>query len=410
MKKLIILLLAAGLLSLSCVDTQKILKQADSLLAQKKYKSAYDFLDKADPQNKYPDLVILKIKILIDGGQYTHETKTISLVDYLPGQNAYDIQWDKIKDVPYTIRPEEILSKQIEKHSENGELYQVLGEYYAWLARYDYVYDNNAMQAHFKMAVEKLTAAQSRQPLDGDGLYALGMAYSMTQELLKSIDCFNQAVTLGNKKPEVYFSLAGSQSAAGEDVQAIENGKKAFELYPDNHDKEAAALNIATCYESLRDYDNAEKFLISARQTLPQSDALTSWLLYAYVQDGKVKDAEALFEDEIVKNPLSLGNLQNLMSGFGEYPNRNDFLPFLKHLRKKYAKKNDVLAGLYFCEGFCDLMDKKLKAGNAAMKKSKSCAEKVKPLPQEFLDYFKPVDPKLFEKEQALIKQYYQAK
>jgi tetratricopeptide (TPR) repeat protein len=303
------------------------------------------------------------------------------------------------------------LSQQIQKHPENWGLYQVLGEYYVYLARYDSGYnDDNAMQAHFKMAVEKLTTAQTHQPLDGDGLYALGMAYSMSQELLKSIDCFNQALALGNKKHEVYFSLAGSQSAAGEDVQAIENGQKAFELYPDDHDKEAAALGIATNYENMKDYDNAEKFMISARQTLPQSDVLSSWLLYAYLQDDKVKEAEALFEDEVVKNPLSLGNLQNLMSGFGEYPNRNDLLPFLKRLRKKYAVKNDVLAGLYFCEGSLDLMDKKTKAGESALKKSKSCAEKVKPAPQEFLDYFKPVDPKLFDKEQALLKQYFQVK
>ena len=404
---MIVLMLFVSFLSLACgPDTQKILNRAKFLAAQKKYKTAYDLLVQSDPQNKYPDLVIERVKILMDGAIYDFESKNFYFIDPTQILDWASFNQAKSHSQACVIQPEALLNHLIEKYPDAWGVYQTLGEYYVWLSRYEEMYSVQAAQGYLVVALEKLTPVLDHQALDGDGLYALGVIYSQQQELLKAVDCFNQAQQKGNHSAELYYALAQAQETLGQNVQSINSAQKAYGLYTDIRYKEASALLIATNYNTMKDFDNYEKCLLSAQKDLPQSVTLTNWLIDAYIKNGEMKNAEDVVETILNKSILDPSTLPSLSGMFEGKVHQKEFSSFLKRMKKKYGGKKNVLAGLYFCEGMVQLSSGKEKDASAAFKKSESIAKTLNPPSPDFIKWLRSDEFKEFVKEKGFVRLY----
>jgi predicted Zn-dependent protease len=363
-------------------------------LAQKKYQSAYDALEKADPKNQYPDLALKKIKIALEDGIYNPDEKNFSFKDLSSGQSLSKVRQEKAEGPFYNLRPEEVLNDLIKKHPGDWRFYQPLAQYYVWLAMNNGDYSSNESQAYLKLAQEKYMVAFNHQVLDAEGQYGLGLVHFYQQDFMEAVTCFNQAVEKGDQTPDAYYMLAYTQSYTGQHIQSIPNAQKAFELYTDPTCKETAAQLVAMDYEAMKDDRNAEKFLVSASQTLPGSRTISSAIFDLDLKIGDMKNAGALAEEFLLQNPTDLNNLHNLTHLYNSAKRTKDFYLFLKRMKRQYAKKNEILASLYLCEGLSELTEHKKKEAKAAFKKSAVIAKKVTPSNEVFLKYVQSLSGK----------------
>ena len=128
MKKIIFfcILIVSGALAAQ-TDT---IKEANDLVEQRKYKSAFDLLEKADPENENPDIVIMKTDIVLKYFIQSDMHVMFALKDLKRDDDIAELRKGAGSFAMNLFDPAEALSRLIKKHPKNYRLYRALGFYY----------------------------------------------------------------------------------------------------------------------------------------------------------------------------------------------------------------------------------------------------------------------------------------
>jgi tetratricopeptide (TPR) repeat protein len=372
MNKLWVLPIAAFVLVSCGVSKQKVLKEVDSLLTQKKYESAYLLLEKADPKNQVPDLVLEKVQIALDDFISTENLKTFCFKDMAIDQNVEDFRGQKGNDVRHALNPEEALSALLEKFPEDWRLYKALGEYdYQVYLNHDKLEPDKGL-SRLKLAQSYLFQATNHQAADSQSLYHLGMVDLYLQDVKSAEVCFKAVILQGNSSADNYYNLAFTQYSQGEFAPSLDNAQKALDLYPNPPEKALCAHLLALAAMALHDDNAAVKYFELIRSFQPQDYETLKSLLTLYLKQGDADKAMPLGQAMLAIAPSNASILENISDIYLQYGRVNEFYDFLHKMIFLYAHQNQVLGNLYFYQANADLFVNHKKSARTSLRMAKT--------------------------------------
>ena len=379
MQKLFALFLISFLLVSCTVSKQKVLTQVDTLLTQKKYESAYALLEKADPKNLVPDMVLEKVQIAMDDYVFTENLKIFCFKDIAIDQNVEDFRGQKGTYTRYTLNPEEALSGVLQKFPEDWRLYQALGEYdYQLYLNHDKLEADKGL-ARLKLAQSYFYQASVHQSADSRSYYHLGLVDLYLQDYKSAEECFKTAIRQGNTTADNYYNLAFTQYTLGEIAPSVDNAEKALNLYRALPEKALCAHLLALAAMSLRDENGAIKYFELIHSFQPQDYEALKTLLTLYLKHGTVDKVLPIAQAMLAIQPSNASILQDVYGGYLQYGRVNEFYDFLHQMIFMYAHQDAVLGNLYFYQANADLLVNHKKSARTSLKMARIFFTKVLP-------------------------------
>ncbi len=375
MKKISFLLFVLFSLTTFAQTNDSIIRKAKTLIAQKKYESAYNLLEKADPSNEKPDVVLLKEDILIKYyvTSIMHQmfalkdlNKDEDISDYRGTNGAYNI---------HVFPADSILLNLLKKYPDNCKLNKGLGDYYfEVLLRYggNWLKDKETLmqltQTYFQRAVEGKCA-------DYFAYYALGYIRLIQQKLKESIPYFLQSIKLNDQYPSARYNLAYAYMFSGDLKNALKHAKKSLELYDAPEYKSDAARMTGQIYWEMNDNAHAIKYFETANQIDPGNYYNLRPLLALYLETENPKTMETTkrFFDLDPENPTIYNDLEELFMNNNKL---DTLIDFYKSQFQAYHNNMKVQGNLNFYLGRIFLNKDKKKA-KIYFSKARQIFEKV---------------------------------
>ncbi|MCI1186759.1 tetratricopeptide repeat protein [Hymenobacter sp. DH14] len=255
------------------------LAQGAQLETEKKYESAYQALDKVDPKNQQPDVVLQKEKVLLRYYLIALNFQGFGLKDLAPGETIGRLRGKPgqysmhLLDIPKTL-------KQLQKQfPQNYRLSQGLGDYY-YQAVLCHCGEQDKTEAQLlDLVIEHYGQAHAHQLGDFMTYYAVGYAHLAQGRAEASIAPFEKAIALNSQYPDSPYNLAFALMQLKRPAEAIPYAQTSLRLYTDPEMKADAARMLGTLHQRTQQPNEAKKALLQSLELQPQNYATLRNLL-----------------------------------------------------------------------------------------------------------------------------------
>jgi tetratricopeptide (TPR) repeat protein len=321
----------------------EIIKQANYLIASKKYESAFKLLDNFDPQNSKPDIVLLKSDIVLNyfAKSIMHQSFALKdigenedIMDYRDSEDSFSLQ---------LFQADSILIKLIETHPANCKLYKGLGEFYneAYLK-----YGNRWLKDENELLA--LIQSNSQKAIDGNcadymSYYILGFINLVQEKYKESIPYFLKSIEMNNDRAISHYNLAYSYLFVNDWQNALKHAKNALDMYTYKPYKSDAARMLGQIYTQLKDDKNALESYELADKIEPENYEHLKSLLNFYVKTGNKKADETAktFFNLAPENPTIYNDLEEI---YYRNEKEKDLIAFFKS-QLSFLKDNYIVQG-----------------------------------------------------------------
>ena len=347
MKQIGILLLVLFSYSAFAQTELQTIKKANELIADKKYETAFTLLDKFDPDNNKPDIVLLKQEILLGYFVTSLMHQAFSLKDIDKSEDILDYRGkDGVSDV-HMFQADSILEGLITRHPANCKLYKALGDYYyevhlkyggRWLKEDSELFP--LMETNFKKAVDGNCAEFMTY-------YSLGYINLVQEKTAESIPWFLKSIALNKEHASSHYNLAYAYLFTDDRANALTHAKNALELYQGAEYKSDAAQMVAQIYTELGENSNALTYHEKAFEIDPGNYNNNRSLLGLYVKQNHKKAGEMTrqFFDRAPDNPTIYNDLEAI---YLDNKKDKDLIAFYNSQLPLYKQNEKVLGGLNF--------------------------------------------------------------
>ena len=148
-----------------------------------------------------------------------------------------------------------------------------------------------------ELAIRCYEKAVKIRPEDSISYYNIGSIYQIKNKHAQACDYFRKAYDIDNKESYL-ISLALSEMKAGFIEDAAKHYKALALLHPE---KDSFQYNLASCYELLRDYEQAIIIMKRLLSRNPKSVSMAQKLANLYIEIRQFRQAKDLYDDIILK-------------------------------------------------------------------------------------------------------------
>jgi tetratricopeptide (TPR) repeat protein len=343
MRKIITLILTLLALTAFGQTETETIRKANNLIANKKYKSAFNLLDSFDSKNSKPDIVLLKEDILLQYFVTSIAHQMFALKDLEQNEDIMDYRGKKGPFDMQMFQVDSILEALIKIYPTNCKLYKGLGEFYyevhlkydgKWLKSDDELFP--LIQTNFQKAVDGNCA-------DYLSHYVLGYTNLVQEKSKESIPYFLKSIELNNDYPSSHYNLAYAYLQTDDRKNALKFAKNSLDLYTDQTYKSDAARMLGQIYTELNDDKNALMNYELADKIEPDNYYNLKPLLYLYVKTDSKKAIETsrAFFNLAPANPKIYSDLEGIYLGNKK---ESDLITFYKSQLPTF-KDNDKVQG-----------------------------------------------------------------
>jgi len=340
---LLVFILSATLL----IGQESPIAQAEALIEEKKYESAYKILDAADPTNSNPEIAIAKSDLLLNYFITSFMHQMFALKDLEKGEDLMELRGSEGSFSMYNFNPDSVLLNLIEEHPTNYELKKELGFFYhdvhlkypnSWLI------SDSLVVANFKNYYKE---AYDNDVYDHWSTYGLGYAYLINQDYESSIPYFEKSIELKNDYPSSHYNLAYAYLYSEQKRKAIASAEAAMNLYDFPEYKSDAARMIAVIYLELEESEKAHDYYLQADKIQPDDYYNLKPLLNLEVALDKKTYVERT-EQFFLLAPDNAGIYNDLNEIYLTNDKADALLDFYATQHAKYAEDKKVDGNLYF--------------------------------------------------------------
>ncbi len=261
----------------------KVLQKADSLVAARKYNSAFKLLNSYDKENGNPAIVLKKTDIALNYfvssiGFETFSFKDLekdeSLAKYRSGAGNYDM---------YAFRINRVLDSLVQVNPRNFDLYQGLGKYYYQAhMKYEDGLGKSTAQL-FNLMEYNLNAAIEHNAGDYESHYILGYVALSRKYYRDAIPHLLRSLELNKDYAPACYNLAFAYLYSNDRANTLKYAKLAHDLYQDAAFKADAARMTAVAYSELKDLSNAISYYTLSDKEDPNNYYTLKPLLTLYL-------------------------------------------------------------------------------------------------------------------------------
>lgn len=322
----------------------------DALLSAGKYESAYKMLDKADPKNQQPDIVIAKTDLLLKYYVKSNMHQLFGLKDMKPTEDITRLREQNGSYSMIAFAPDSVLNKLIITNPANYKLRKALGNYYqdvyfnypdSWFIPDSVIVDK------FR---DNYLLAYKNGVFDYKSLYGLGYAYLTDEDYKSAILYFQKSIELKKDAPESYFNLASAYLNSDQPQFALPNAQKALEMYVEPEDKVDAARMTAQIYLELKQKNNAMNYFQKANDIQP-NDYYTLMPLLGLELELDNANYKNLTADIFSLAPDNPVVYQDLLNAYKENEKESEFMSFLESQKMNYRNNTKIQAHICFYSG-----------------------------------------------------------
>jgi len=339
-----IIILAIG----STVFSQiPLLEASEKLIKEKKYETAFNKLNEADPNNDDPDILVAKTDLLLKYFVTSIMHKMFALKDLEAHEDIYEIRGSEGSFAIVVFDPDSLLNRLIKKYPSKYELQKTLGYYFHEI---HLKYGTNCALSDEEVMTAFLSnylTAYDHGLYDYWSTYGIGYAYISTGKYKEAIPFFEKSIELKGDYPSSHYNLAIAYLYNDRREIAIASAKVALELYQESTTKSDAARVIAVIYEELLNNEKALEFYKRANEIDPKNYYTLKPLLALSLKmnSGSHKELTDSFLHLAPTNPTIY---QDLMEMYYQLEKEKELAEFLGKKEKEFLKEPKVLANLYF--------------------------------------------------------------
>ncbi|MDO7850614.1 hypothetical protein [Hymenobacter convexus] len=273
-----LVLLAQPALS-QAVTPAAALAQAAKLEAEKKYESAYQILDKADPKNQQPEVVLQKEKLLLRYYLIAINFQAFGLKDLAPGETVERLRGKEGQYSTHLLDIPKTLTQLQKRFPQDYRLSQGLGDYY-YRAVLCHCGEQDKTEAQLlDLVIAHYSQAHAHQLGDFMTYYAVGYAHLAQGRAQPSVAPFEKSIALNAQYPDSPYNLAYALMLLKEPARAIPYAQTSLRLYTDPEMKADAARLLGTLYQRTQRPAEAKKALLQSLDLQPQHYATLRNLL-----------------------------------------------------------------------------------------------------------------------------------
>ncbi|QIL76514.1 hypothetical protein [Hymenobacter sp. HDW8] len=228
------------------------LKQANDLVAQRKYSSAFALLQKFDPQNSRPAVVMRKQEIALSYNITTREYEIFSMKDLALVETLEQMRAQRSYDSAYRFPIETALLNLKRRNPTNYKLDKALGDYYYSAQQCDCAEKAKGEDKLFALMVRHYEVAHLRGYGDYLSYYALGYAHERLGNFAQSVGPFRRSIQLKKDFPDAHYHLAYSLLELKQLEKSRDEVRLAMNLYTDEQFKSDAAYMLADIEEQIK--------------------------------------------------------------------------------------------------------------------------------------------------------------
>ena len=350
MKKITILLLTFMAFAGYSQAQTDVLSAAQKLIDAKKYESAYVLLDKDDPDNEKPDVVLMKEDIVLNYFVSSIMHQAFALKDLKKNEDVMDYRGKNGSFSMFSFQVDSVLLKLIAAYPDNCKLYRGLAFYYNEVL--------NKYGEYWLIDEEGLTQKaidNGKKAIDGgcgdyNTYHNTGVALLWQEETEASIPYLKKATELEPKNADAHYNLAYAYLFTEQLDNALPQAKTSYDLYKDKDLKGDAARMTGQILMEKGDYRNALKYFETADKLIPNNYYNLSPLLRLYLVTGNQKapsTAKKLFE-LAPENPTIY---QAMVEAYRFADREPELVRFYKAQLPKYVNNDMVFGNLHFYLG-----------------------------------------------------------
>jgi tetratricopeptide (TPR) repeat protein len=272
--------------------SKEAIAQAAKLETSKKYESAYAVLDKADPKDQQPEVLLQKEKLLLDYYLITIGFRGFALRDLAPDETVEKLRGKEGKYVMHLVDFPQKLTQLLKRFPQDFSLRKGLGDYY-YRALLCHCGEQDKTETELlNLVIENYGQAHAHQLGDYMSHYAVGYAHLVQKQAQRSIEPFEKSIALNPQYPTSHYNLAYALWQLDKPAQATPYAQNAFRLYSEPGLKADAARMLGELHKQQKQPAEARKAWLQSLDLQPQNYATLRSLLELSVA-SRAPDAAA---------------------------------------------------------------------------------------------------------------------
>jgi tetratricopeptide (TPR) repeat protein len=350
------------LLSSSLLHAQKSIRQANKLIAVKKYRSAWEVLDKSDPKNEKSTVALAKTDLLLNYFINTVMHKVFTLKDLQLTEKAEDFRGKDENGNLIKFDPEAVLDTLIQQHPNDYKLYEGLGNYYYNVFL---LFQENWL----KKPEELVTLIESNYTKASDhGIksylvsYRIGFAQLFLQNYTAARKSFRESVSQNSQYADAHYSLAYSCLQLNLLDTALISANRAYELFTDTFNRSDVYLLRGMIYGTKNDTVACLREYSAAASLNPKNQSMSLMLLKAELRYHG-RDLNTVSSGYFDMAPNGPETYNELINDYFKANKPTEILAFLDAKEKQYSASPEVMGNICFYRAYVYVvMDEKAKA------------------------------------------------
>ena len=271
-----------------------VLKQADQMIAQRHYASAFTMLEEFDPANDRPAVLLKKEDIALNYFVQSINHMAFSLQDLKPGEDLDSIRANFETGSMVAFMADSLLKRLIARNPDDCQLLCGYAQYYYALL---YDYNTDLWLAYVDSACLALLCHASALVCPcHKAAYQVGLYYNIDGQDDSAALYYRRAIALCDTDWNTHYNLGSVLYSQGHYAEAVSHFRAAYYGYPSSDMKADAARALGIIYsDHLNNPDSAGRYILAAHELSPGDFGNAANLLLYYLEQNDIR-ANALID------------------------------------------------------------------------------------------------------------------
>ncbi|MFO8054800.1 MAG: hypothetical protein R6U19_06510 [Bacteroidales bacterium] len=333
-------LLSAGQ-KISMVDS------AQKLINQKKFRTAYELLAKADPANNEPEILRKKTSLMTQYYVTSLDHVMFALKDLEAGESVKDYRGQAGDFELYIFDPDSLTRRLLRKGDSSYLLYRNMSDY--WFELY-LKYGENLKGRESPLDTVKKYSQKAIEFGDRHykTTYRLAYCYTLEENYQKAIPLFHHSIEQNDSFAPAHYNLGYSYLLTNQYSNALLHANRAFDLYQDSSRKADAARLAGIALMEMEEPKKARIYFKKSLEVAPGDYNSLKNLIQVHFALEQNEKADSLAMEIFSAAPETPRILNQLTELYMAAQRKQQFLAFLNDQLEHYNDEPQVLGNIYF--------------------------------------------------------------
>ncbi|MDU0369964.1 tetratricopeptide repeat protein [Hymenobacter endophyticus] len=240
-------LVALGLVihtGLAQTPTATALARAAQLTKEKKYESAFEVLDKADPKNLQPEILLAKEKLVLENYLMSMGHQAFGLRDLAPGETVEKLRGKEGNYSMHMLNLPLELNRLQRKYPTNYALSKGLGDYWYAVLSCGCGEQDKPEEQKQDLVLRYYNAAHAHGLGDYTSYFGVGYVQLLRDQFAPATVAFTKSVALKADYPNSHYNLAYALWLQKKSAEGVAHAKAAYDLYAEEPRRRADAARM----------------------------------------------------------------------------------------------------------------------------------------------------------------------